>query len=60
MRKYHIVFKDKESDLMSKGENYLATDIVAAYGMFLVSHPMAYFISLYDLDALNNMRSAQM
>jgi hypothetical protein len=56
-RVYHIVFKEHEKDHMSKGKNYTAKDIVAAYGKWLTdTTPDAVFIAMYDLNALADIK----
>lgn len=64
MRTYHIVFKERESDFMSKGENFdIPTDyispvvgVMAALQKFEGRYPKAQFIALYDLDALADIK----
>lgn len=56
MKTYHIIFKEKESDFMSKGRNFTASGVQMALRNFLDMYPDAQFIALYDLDALAEMK----
>jgi len=59
MRKYHIIFKTKDSDFMSKGENFEAESPIGAIGAFQFKYPEAQFIAAYDLDTLNDIKGGR-
>lgn len=52
MNTYHIVFKEKETDHMSKGLNFDESHPEIALLNFRMKFPNALFIAIYDLDAI--------
>lgn len=55
-RVYHIVFKEKPTDYMSKGKNYTNYDATLAYTEFLREYENPVFIAMYDLNALADIK----
>lgn len=59
-RVYHIVFKEKATDHMSKGKNFIAAHSVLAISNFFLDYPAAIFIAMYDLNALVDIKGGAM
>jgi hypothetical protein len=56
---FHIVFKDNERDVFSKGENYPAKDEIQALKTFREEHPRALFLCVYALENLSMLMQGQ-
>ena len=49
METFHIVFR-MQDDQLPTGENFKATDIIQAYGLFKEKYPAAQYILSYAVD----------
>ncbi len=60
---YHIVFKTKDTNHMSKGENFTGIDVEHALARFknkyYIDDNNIVFISVYNLDALADIRGGE-
>jgi hypothetical protein len=54
LKKFHILFKDRETDMISRGQNFAAATPLEALIKFQETYPFSHFLCLYDLNEFSS------